>query len=141
MGSGLDSLDAAIDMFLSERIGTADYLQGVRQHLSMLSAQLKSGRTQIDGFREVIGSLPTYTVKFRKAKNLTVKLLTDLSASLTIPRQSKFHYSENSFKQCLRRKGQFRRLLSPITSTNRWPKGCSKTAYFHLSETRQSRQT
>jgi hypothetical protein len=49
-----------------------------------LSAKIKASRTQIDAFREVIGTLQSFTVKFKKAKKLTAELLADLSASLTV---------------------------------------------------------
>jgi len=84
LGQGLAELETAIALYFSEQLGPRDALGMSPQHVQELIAGMRSGRTAIDEFRDVITNLPGMTIKLKKSKRKAKELLAELSAAITV---------------------------------------------------------
>jgi hypothetical protein len=84
LDGALSSLHSSIDLYFTEKLGDPGQLEPIPQQLAGLVSGIREGREALDRFRKILAEIPGLTVKLKKSKRMTKRLLDDFSVAITV---------------------------------------------------------
>lgn len=83
LAESITSFHTAVSLFLTDR-GDPSQVVSAPDALHAMASSMQEARGGIENLREILKSLPRFTVRFNKAKRSAERILADLSATITV---------------------------------------------------------